>query len=76
MHFEDPQAAEMAIQNVNGMMLNEKRIFVGPHIPRDLRAVEKNENQFTSIMSKISNATWKKIFKIFLKSTEASFQYT
>lgn len=51
-HFEDPQAAEMAVQNVNGMMLNEKRIFVGPHIPRGLRAVEENENQFTSIYVK------------------------
>jgi polyadenylate-binding protein len=51
-HFEDPHAAEMAIRNVNGMMLNEKRIFVGPHIPRDLRVVEKNGNQFTNIYVK------------------------
>ncbi|KAF5098971.1 hypothetical protein D0Z00_001837 [Geotrichum galactomycetum] len=67
-HFEDPHAAEMAIRNVNGMVLNEKKIFVGPHIPRDLRVVEKNENQFTNIYIKnLKCNTEEELFTIFKK---------
>lgn len=50
--FESPQAAEMAIRNVNGMVLNKKKIFVGPHIPRDLRVLESAKYQLTSIFVK------------------------
>lgn len=51
-HFENPQAAEMAIRNVNGMVLNNKKIFVGPYIPRDLRVIEIAKYQLTCICVK------------------------
>ena len=38
-HYETDEAASQAIKHVNGMLLNEKKVFVGHHIPKkDARA--------------------------------------
>ena len=33
-HYETSEAAEHAIKNVNGMLLNDKKVYVGLHISR------------------------------------------
>jgi len=33
-HYETAEAAESAIKAVNGMLLNDKKVYVGPHISR------------------------------------------
>ncbi|KAG9795891.1 polyadenylate binding protein, partial [Aureobasidium melanogenum] len=33
-HYETAEAANAAIKSVNGMLLNEKKVFVGHHIPK------------------------------------------
>ncbi|KAL1675644.1 hypothetical protein EV122DRAFT_280864, partial [Schizophyllum commune] len=33
-HYETAEAAENAIKSVNGMLLNDKKVYVGPHISR------------------------------------------
>lgn len=36
-HFETEESAKNAIDNVNGMMLNDKQVYVGKFIPKTLR---------------------------------------
>lgn len=33
-HYETAEAAEAAIKAVNGMLLNDKKVYVGPHVSR------------------------------------------
>jgi polyadenylate-binding protein len=33
-HYETAEAADSAIKAVNGMLLNDKKVYVGPHISR------------------------------------------
>jgi polyadenylate-binding protein len=33
-HYETAEAAESAIKAVNGMLLNDKKVYVGHHISR------------------------------------------
>merc|ERR1719336_3825597 len=42
-HFETEEAAMNAIQKVNGMLLNEKKVFVGRFVPRKEREKELGE---------------------------------
>lgn len=42
-HFETEEAATLAIEKVNGMLLNEKKVFVGRFIPRKEREKELGE---------------------------------
>ncbi|ORX92638.1 polyadenylate binding protein [Basidiobolus meristosporus CBS 931.73] len=53
-HFETYEAAENAIQHVNGMLLNDKKVFVGHHIPRKERQsiMEESKSQFTNVYVK------------------------
>ncbi|KAK9696157.1 Protein phosphatase PP2A regulatory subunit B [Basidiobolus ranarum] len=53
-HFETYEAAENAIEHVNGMLLNDKKVFVGHHIPRKERnsKVEEMKSQFTNVYVK------------------------
>lgn len=37
-HYETAEAADSAIKSVNGMLLNDKKVFVGHHIPRKVRS--------------------------------------
>jgi len=42
-HFDTGDAADAAIANVNGMLLNDKIVFVGHHIPRRERQAKIDE---------------------------------
>jgi len=42
-HFETEEAAVNAIQKVNGMLLNDKKVFVGRFVPRKEREKELGE---------------------------------
>ena len=53
-HYETGEAATQAIKHVNGMLLNEKKVFVGHHIPRKDREskFEEMKANFTNIYVK------------------------
>lgn len=52
-HFETQEAAEQAIAKVNGMLLNGKKVYVGPFLKRHERLKMNNsENKFTNIYVK------------------------
>jgi len=51
-HYETQEAAELAVQNVNGMLMNGKQVFVGPFIPRKDRDTVNPEATFTNVFVK------------------------
>ncbi|KAK4958997.1 Protein phosphatase PP2A regulatory subunit B [Elasticomyces elasticus] len=53
-HYETAEAADAAIKSVNGMLLNEKKVFVGHHIPKKDRMskFEEMKANFTNIYVK------------------------
>jgi polyadenylate-binding protein len=53
-HYETAEAATNAIRHVNGMLLNEKKVFVGHHIPKKDRQskFEEMKANFTNIYVK------------------------
>lgn len=53
-HYETAEAASSAIKSVNGMLLNDKKVFVGHHIPkRDRQSkFEEMKANFTNIYIK------------------------
>lgn len=56
-HYETDEAASQAIKHVNGMLLNEKKVFVGHHIPKKDRQskFEEMKANFTNIYVKNVN---------------------
>lgn len=53
-HYETAEAASAAIKHVNGMLLNEKKVFVGHHIPKKDRQSKFDEMKanFTNVYVK------------------------
>lgn len=53
-HYETEEAAENAIKHVNGMLLNDKKVYVGHHIPRKERQakIEELRSKFTNVYVK------------------------
>ncbi|KAF1984290.1 polyadenylate binding protein [Aulographum hederae CBS 113979] len=53
-HYETAEAANNAIKHVNGMLLNEKKVFVGHHIPKKdrINKFEEMKANFTNIYVK------------------------
>lgn len=53
-HYDTAEAATNAIKHVNGMLLNEKKVFVGHHIPKKDRMskFEEMKANFTNIYVK------------------------
>lgn len=53
-HFETTQAAESAIRNVNGMLLNDRKVFVGLHVAKQDRQSKADELKanFTNVYVK------------------------
>lgn len=53
-HYETAEAAEAAIENVNGMSLNEREVFVGKHISKKDREskFEEMKANFTNVFVK------------------------
>jgi len=56
-HFETEEAALSAIEKVNGMLLNGKKVFVGRFVPRKEREIELGEKakRFTNVYIKNFN---------------------
>jgi len=50
--FATQEAADKAVVKVNGMMLNGKKVYVGPFIPRKERIAANSEKKFTNIFIK------------------------
>ncbi|KAI8088641.1 Polyadenylate-binding protein, cytoplasmic and nuclear [Halteromyces radiatus] len=53
-HYETEEAAENAIKHVNGMLLNDKKVFVGHHIARKERQAQIDilRSKFTNVYVK------------------------
>jgi polyadenylate-binding protein len=53
-HYETDEAAQQAIKHVNGMLLNEKKVYVGHHIPKKDRQskFEEMKANFTNVYVK------------------------
>jgi len=53
-HFESAEGAELSITKVNGMLLNEKKVFVGHHVSRRERSskYEEQKKNFTNVFVK------------------------
>lgn len=56
-HYETDEAAAQAIKHVNGMLLNEKKVYVGYHIPKKDRQskFEEMKANFTNVYVKNIN---------------------
>ncbi|KAI9208688.1 polyadenylate binding protein [Polychytrium aggregatum] len=53
-HYETSEAAEAAIKHVNGMLLNDRKVYVGHHIPKKERMskIEEMRSKYTNIYIK------------------------
>lgn len=78
-HYETGESATNAIKHVNGMLLNEKKVFVGHHIPRKDRDSKFDEMKanFTNIYVKnisteVSDEDFRSLFEKFGDVTSAS----
>jgi polyadenylate-binding protein len=77
-HYETGEAADNAIKAVNGMLLNDKKVFVGHHISRKERQSKLDEMkaQFTNLYVKnldpeMSQEDFEKLFVSFGSVTSA-----
>ncbi|KAJ8496153.1 hypothetical protein ONZ51_g1292 [Trametes cubensis] len=80
-HYETAEAAETAIKAVNGMLLNDKKVYVGHHISRKERQskMEEMKAQFTNIYvknvdSEVTQEEFLQLFEPFGKITSAVLQ--
>lgn len=67
-HFDTEEAANLAIEKVNGMLLNGKKVFVGRFMPRAQRLKEMGETRkFTNVFVKNFPDEWdeKKLREVF-----------
>ncbi|VDL63654.1 unnamed protein product [Hymenolepis diminuta] len=47
-HFEEEECAKTAISNINGKMINERIVYVGPFIPKSQRKVSAGKPKFNN----------------------------
>jgi polyadenylate-binding protein len=80
-HYENAEAAEAAIKGVNGMLLNDKKVYVGHHIPKKERInkIEEQMKKYTNIYIKnidesVDEKTLEKDFEKFGKITSCVIQ--
>lgn len=78
-HYETDEAAAQAIKHVNGMLLNEKKVFVGHHIPKKDRQskFEEMKANFTNIYVKnipldVIDDEFRELFETYGEVTSAS----
>lgn len=78
-HYETGEAASTAIKHVNGMLLNEKKVYVGHHIPRKDRDSKFDEMKanFTNIYvknieSEVTDEEFRSLFEKYGDVTSAS----
>ncbi|KAH9951466.1 polyadenylate binding protein [Amylocystis lapponica] len=80
-HYETAEAADTAIKAVNGMLLNDKKVYVGHHISRKERQskIEEMKSQFTNIYVKnvdpeVTEEEFRELFTQFGNVTSAVIQ--
>lgn len=78
-HYETDEAAQQAIKHVNGMLLNEKKVYVGPHIPKKDRQskFEEMKANFTNVYVKnistdVTDDQFRELFEKFGDVTSSS----
>ncbi|KAK2775845.1 Protein phosphatase PP2A regulatory subunit B [Onygenales sp. PD_12] len=78
-HYETAEAATNAIKHVNGMLLNEKKVFVGHHIAKKDRQskFEEMKANFTNVYVKnvdteVTNEEFRELFEKYGDITSAS----
>jgi polyadenylate-binding protein len=71
-HYSTGEAADAAIKAVNGMLLNDKKVFVGHHVGKKERMskVEEQRAQFTNVFVKnidpeATDAEFEQVFRPF-----------
>jgi polyadenylate-binding protein len=81
-HYETAEAATNAIKHVNGMLLNEKKVFVGHHIPKKDRMskFEEMKANFTNIYVKnvdndVTDDEFRELFEKYGAITSASLAH-
>ncbi|KAJ5586880.1 Protein phosphatase PP2A regulatory subunit B [Penicillium hispanicum] len=81
-HYETAEAANNAIKHVNGMLLNDKKVFVGHHISKKDRQskFEEMKANFTNIYVKnldqeISDEEFRTMFEKFGEITSATLSH-
>ncbi|VEU19474.1 DEKNAAC100631 [Brettanomyces naardenensis] len=59
-HYEDSESARAAIENVNGMLLNDLEVYVALHVPKKDRQSKMEElvHNFTNVYVKNYNTEW------------------
>jgi len=80
-HYENAESAEAAIKGVNGMLLNDKKVYVGHHIPKKERInkIEEQMKKYTNIYIKnidesVDEKTLEKDFSKYGKITSCVIQ--
>lgn len=80
-HYETAESADAAIKAVDGMLLNDKKVFVGLHVPRKERQSKLDEirSQFTNLYVKnldleITQEEFTKLFEPFGTITSSVLQ--
>lgn len=81
-HYETAEAATNAIKHVNGMLLNEKKVFVGHHIPKKDRMskFEEMKANFTNAYVKnvdpsVTDDEFRELFEKYGQITSASLAH-
>ncbi|GMM28196.1 polyadenylate-binding protein [Martiniozyma asiatica (nom. inval.)] len=59
-HYADDESASAAVENVNGMMLNDLEVFVGPHVTKKEREAKMQAliDNFTNTYAKNFSLEW------------------
>jgi len=78
-HYETDEAAAQAIKHVNGMLLNEKKVYVGHHIPKKDRQskFEEMKANFTNVYVKniaaeVTDDQFRELFEKYGEVTSSS----
>ncbi|KAF2674379.1 polyadenylate binding protein [Microthyrium microscopicum] len=81
-HYETAEAANQAIKHVNGMLLNEKKVYVGHHIPKKDRMskFEEMKANFTNVYVKnistdVTDDEFRTMFENYGDITSATLQH-
>lgn len=81
-HYETAEAANNAIKHVNGMLLNEKKVFVGHHIPKKDRMskFEEMKANYTNIYVKnvdldVTDDEFRELFEKYGEITSATLAH-
>jgi polyadenylate-binding protein len=57
-HFETEEAAVKAVETVNGMLMNHKKVYVGPFMKKGERPHDSAEPRFTNVFVKNFPEDW------------------